>query len=62
MLVAESWLLHRELKANIEETIRALAAALASRDQSTGDHDNRVALLAIEVGKRMGFTGKALAC
>lgn len=57
----EAEMLHRELKANIEETIRALAAALASRDQSTGDHDNRVALLAIEVGKRMGFTGKALA-
>lgn len=52
--------LARSLERSLDDTIRALAAALHSRDGYTGEHDDRVARLCAEVGRRLGLSGSRL--
>jgi HD-GYP domain-containing protein (c-di-GMP phosphodiesterase class II) len=42
------------------DTIRSLAAAVDAKDPYTRGHSDRVASLAVEIGREMGFSGAAL--
>jgi ribonuclease P protein subunit RPR2 len=53
--------LAHELKCSYQETVRALVAALRSRDRDTEEHGDRVADRVVEVGKRMGLSADQLA-
>jgi HD-GYP domain-containing protein (c-di-GMP phosphodiesterase class II) len=44
----------------LDDTIRALGAALHSRDGYTGDHDDRVARMCEGVGRQLGISGRRL--
>ncbi|MCC6628937.1 MAG: HD-GYP domain-containing protein, partial [Chloroflexi bacterium] len=49
-----------ELSDTYDATLRALAAALDSRDTETGGHGQRVTRLAVRLGRELGVTGAAL--
>ncbi|MBC7645261.1 MAG: response regulator, partial [Thermoleophilia bacterium] len=52
--------LAESLESFLDDTIRALAAALHSRDGYTGAHDDRVAAMCVKVGMRLGIEGQDL--
>jgi len=52
--------LAESLESFLDDTIRALAAALHSRDGYTGAHDDRVSEMSVKVGTRLGLKGQDL--
>jgi len=49
-----------ELRGSFEGTVRALSAAMARRDPHTAGHQERVAELAVVLGKELGLDDRAL--
>jgi HD-GYP domain-containing protein (c-di-GMP phosphodiesterase class II) len=58
---AENRRLIEALEHGYLDTIRSLASAIDAKDPYTRGHAERVAALAVEVGRRMGLRGEALA-
>lgn len=58
---AEIEQLHQQLKESYEDTVRALAAALRSKDTETQSHVDRVTRWSVAVGERLGLSGRELA-
>jgi putative nucleotidyltransferase with HDIG domain len=50
----------RRLQANFESVVTALAAAIEAKDRATEGHVQRVARLAVQVGRRLGINGQRL--
>lgn len=51
---------HMALQRNFERVVTALAAAIEAKDPTTRGHVQRVARLAVAVGRKLGLTGQAL--
>ncbi len=51
---------HMGLQRSFERVVTALAAAIEAKDPTTRGHVQRVARLAVAVGRRMGLTGQRL--
>ena len=50
----------RRLQASFESVVTALAAAIEAKDRTTEGHVQRVARLAVQVGRRLGINGQRL--
>ncbi len=50
----------RRLQASFESVVTALAAAIEAKDRTTEGHVQRVARLAVQVGRRLGIDGQRL--
>lgn len=59
-IALENAQLYEELEESFVQTVLALANAMDARDNYTRDHSQRISLLAVEVGRALGFSDKEL--
>ena len=59
-IAMENAQLYEEIEESFVQTVLALANAMDARDNYTRDHSQRISLLAVEVGRELGFNEQQL--